>query len=200
MQQRVALAKEKAAKKARGEKLVGRIDKATAMAYAFEEVFSEYHHKPAMKFIKDGRTDPKKRSTTYFRQAAELADSVKADYETFVRAQFYWMHEWFARECKTHELRGRFGGFPAVERYEQYCKLVAKKEIPAQVSATSLGVATITDQELDTINAKRLERLMRLWEMDEEQVLIAFAEEGIFDDEWLSENATYLNLVSEGRL
>jgi hypothetical protein len=200
MEQRVAKAREKALKKARGDKLTGRIDKTTAMAYAYEAVFSEYHHKPAMKFIKDGKVDPKKRSATYFRQAAELADSVRADYETFVRAQFYWMHEWFGRECKTHELRGRFGGFPAVDRYRQYRKLVAKKEISGRVSATSLGVAHISDRELDTINEKRLNRLMRLWDMDEEEVLIAFSTEGIFDEEWLSENEVYQRLSEEGRL
>lgn len=200
MQERVAKAREVAAKKARGEKLTGSVDPVLAMAYAYEEVFSEYHHKPAMKFIKNGRVDHTKRSTAYFQQAATLADSVKADYETFVRAQFYWMHEWFGRECKTHELRGRFGGFPAVDRYKQYQKLVKDGTISGKVSATSLGVATITDQELDKINEARLERLMRLWEMDEEGVLIAFSAEGIFDDEWLAENETFLNLVAEGKL
>lgn len=199
-QQRINKAKEIALKKAQGHKLKGKLDPALLMAYAFEEALADYHYRPTMKFIKNRALDPTKKSTQYFTQAAKLATAVCADFGDFVRAQFYWFHIWFGRDCRTHELRSKKGTFSAVERYRQYMRLREEGKAPPKVTATSIGLVETTDQEVDKINEIRLERLSELWELDAEHILLAFAPEGIFDDSWLQKNEVFQRLRRAGRL
>jgi len=199
-QQRIDKAKELAQQKAKGRKLKGKLDPALLMAYAFEEALANYHYRPTMKFIKNRSLDPAKKSTQFFSQAARLATAVCADFGDFVRAQFYWFHMWFGRDCRTHELRSKKGTFSAVERYRQYMRLLEEGKVPSKVTATSIGLVKTTDQEVDKINEIRLERLSELWELDTEHTLLAFAPEGIFDDSWLQKNEVFQRLRTAGRL
>lgn len=189
-EKRVATARALAQKKAAGGKLEGKVSPALGMAYAYEEAFGEYVHRPGLKFIKNGRLDPENVTSSFFAQAARLADSVKADYDEFVRAQFYWIHKWFGRPCRPHELRGKGGKFPAVNRWREYRKLGNMASVSSSVTYT----ATVSEEELDKINKGRLEHLMELWGLDEDQCLIAFVPEGIFDEQWLLGNSSYQRL------
>jgi hypothetical protein len=199
-QKRINKAKEIAMKKAEGKKLKGKLDPALLMAYAFEEALADYHYRPTMKFIKNRTLDPSKKSTQYFTQAARLATAAGADFGDFVRAQFYWFHVWFGRDCRTHELRSKKGTFSAIERYRQWMKLRGEGKVPSKVTATSVSLATPSDQEVDKINLIRLDRLCELWDLDPRRAIIAFAPEGIFDQDWLDRNPTYRQLRAEGRL
>lgn len=166
------------------------------MAYAYEEAFGNYVHRPGLRFIKNGRLDPENVTSTYFEQAAKMADSIGADYDEYVKAQFYWIHRWFGRPCKPHELRGRGGKFPAIRRWREFKKL----EDGPDVSSSVTHIASISKEELDKINKDRLEQLMKLWGMDVAECLITFVPEGIFDEQWLSSNSCYQKLKRLGRI
>lgn len=73
-------------------------------------------------------------------------------------------------------------------------------EISAKVETAELVVATVTDQELDKINKNRLERLMAVWGVDEEQCMERFAPAGLFDFRWLVKQAIFKKLKKEQRL
>lgn len=197
---RASKAKEIATRRAAGEKIRKTFDPALGMAYAYESVLGEYSHNPALRYLKGGKLDPANPTTKCFGQAAIIADHLNADYEDYVWAQFYWMHTWFGRECADHELRGRKGQIPAAERYMTYMDLVAKGEISRKVYALPVVESRTPIVNLDRINEKRLDRLMRVWKLTEEEVYLRFAADGVFDHPWLLKRPAYRSLKSQGRL
>jgi hypothetical protein len=67
-------------------------------------------------------------------------------------------------------------------------------------SSVTYVAAAISKEELDKINKDRMQHLMGIWGMDEDQCLIAFVPEGIFDEQWLATNNHYQKLKREGHL
>lgn len=154
------------------------------MAYAYEEILGEYLHKTIC-YIKRGKLDPKNRTTPMFKQAALLANQNKADYTDWVRAQFYWIHKWFGRKCLPFELRGTSGRFPANERYRVWKQMVRKGEISPTTSSIVLEAPILYPEEKHKANMKRLQKLMKIHDCSEQQILDTFENEGIFDLDWL---------------
>jgi hypothetical protein len=192
-----ALARQKAIDKAKGvSKATPKEDPARSMAYAYEEVLGLYIHKPALNFIK--KWDPHHRNSNYFRLAAERADSVGADHTEFVWAQFYFMHTWYGREARPHELRSK----AAIERWENYTQLKADGTISGEgkVYSSALPTKKMSWNTIDKINNGRLVKLMRVWNLSAEEVIINFADTEVFDEKWLKKNPIYLQLKSEGRV
>lgn len=173
---------------------------AQQMAYAYEQVLGEYTHRPALKFIKNW--DPEHINAKYFGQAAKIADQLEAPYLDFVWAQFYWFHRWFGREAKPYELRsGRRGGagssVTAQDRYTRWVKLTRGSSDVGRVYSSQIP-AMVCSKKLDTLNQKRLTRIMTKWEVDEEEAIARF--HPLFDENWLKKNPTYRRLRKEGHL
>lgn len=171
------------------------------MALAYETVLGEYRLKPTLRWVnRHSDLDPESRVYKALLEAAKIADEIKAPYEDFCRAQFYWVHRTQKRAAKPFELRGRTSAFPAKERYDEYKRRVESGEIPAVVESKVIRTAVITDQELDRINKTRLERLMLEWGLDEAQCIERFAPVGIFDTRWLIHNSVFNELKRLGRI
>ena len=186
-------ARQKAIDKAQGKKqTTNKADPARAMAYAYEEVLGRYSHRPTLNFIKSW--DPDHRNSSYFRIAASHADQLGADYEEFVWAQFYFIHTWYGRATKPHELRSK----TSIERYGDFKKLVADGTTSGRVFSSVIPSKGLDKDQIDKINQGRLVKLMRVWELPAEEVFIKF--EDIFDTKWLKRNALYKQLKREGRV
>jgi len=171
------------------------------MALAYEAVLGEYRLKPTLRWVnRHSELDPESRVYKALLEASKIADEIKAPYEDFCRAQFFWIHRTQRRAAKPYELRGRTGAFPAKERYKEYRKRVDSGEISASVESRVIFNAKITDQELDRINKTRLERLMLDWGLDERQCIERFAPVGIFDTRWLIHNSVFNELKRLGRI
>lgn len=171
------------------------------MAYAYEEALAAYCHAPGLKYLKGSSVTSVKGAYQKFKLAAEVADQCKADYTSFVQAQFYWFDKWFKRAPKVWELSGKSTKFPAPNRYLEYLKIKSSQHVPEKVQSVSRR-AQISPQKLDKINEMRLAELQRSWGIDEEEVFIRFARPGIgyFDAAWLRKHPTYRRLRQEQKL
>jgi hypothetical protein len=197
------LARQKAQERA-GRKTPGKtLPRALRMAQAYESVLGEYLHRPGLRYlgVSGAKLDPKRqRANTMFESAARLADEEGANYEDWVRAQFYWIHQWFGRPAKLYELQGQKGQRPAKYRYNEWLSIVGRGAgVTGKVSSIVQETATVGESEVDKINKKRLERLMEAYDLSEEDALVAFAPEGVFDPEWLSVHPPYLALREAGK-
>lgn len=195
------LARQKARERAGKKMPAKKLSPAVQMAQAYEMVLGEYLHHPTLSYFKGADLDPKMRTTAQFTEAAKMADEVGADYEKWVRAQFYWIHEWYGRFCKVYELRGKKGRRPAKDRYKEWLSIVEKQEgVTGKVASIVQKAPKIETSKVDKINETRLRRLMQAYDQTEEEILLAFSDEGIFDHDWLKTNSTYTRLLEAGKI
>ena len=176
-----------------------KLNSATQMAYAYEEMLGEYCHKP-ISYVRNGKLDLSKRSGQTFQSAANLADKYKADYVDWCRAQFYFIHQWYGRACKIYELRGEKGPYPAPKRYREWCQMVRKGAISPTVSSIILAAPSIDTDYQDRVNNKRLRRLMESYQKSEAEVFEAFSHQDIFDRSWLNKHPIFLSLKQKNKI
>lgn len=196
----VNVSKKKAELRINGELTLSKMSPAMRMAYVYEEVYLLYQHQPKLSEDSKRRliTD---RSRIAFQKAANLADSVGADYHTYVKAQFYWIHKWRGRACKIYEMHSESGKYSAVGRYKAYVEHMNSGErMEEDICRPYVKVASIKNSELYQANKDRMKRLKKVWGLDEEAILLAFFHEGVFDLDWLITNETYCRLKSEKKL
>jgi len=175
---------------------------AYSMAVAYESILATYSHSPAKRAFY-GRIVPGQRNYTVWLRAAELADALKADYETFVRAQFFAFDQWFSRAPKPWELGSTKSKNNAAVRYWNFLKQNPDVEVASKQQAV---VDTTTPsgrrQALSTSRAARfsaseraLQVMMKNYKCTAERIFALFETEAsaasVFDTEWLSENALW---------
>lgn len=178
----------KKAQALQGRRVPGKqLDPVLRMTYAFEQVYGEYIYKPDYYFGKSTYTScagMPPRSREAFERAVKKADIAKADYVDWVRAHFYWVHILYGRSCKIWELATKH----SITRYQEWKKLVDKGEISGKVTSIVLPATEIEETKVDQINKERLRRLMKAYDKTEAEIITAFANENIFDPEWLAEH------------
>lgn len=176
--------------------------KVREMTYTYEMILGEYSHHPALKFVK-GMVSPENNPRAFgqFKRAALIADQIDVDYETYLRAQFYWFDKWFNRAPKPYELSSLKSKFPAPERVRKYLQLLAEGKARKVVTCIGKRVQ-IDSKEIDKCNDRKMSQLMQQWGLPEEIVLLRFARPGIgyFDQSWLRKNKIWIRLRQEGRL
>lgn len=155
---------------------------ALALGFAYERALGEYLRKPALRYftrIGDRGIDP--RTMTALRKALAISKEHDVDFETYVRAQFYWFHKWFRRAPKIFELCGANGRFSARKRLTEYLKLTGSP----RVSSTELPPIETAPEVLDKINEKRVQQIQRIYGCSRQEILNVFGPEGVFDVGWL---------------
>jgi hypothetical protein len=170
---------------------------AMSLGFAYEKVLGEYIHQPSLRFFKKIGTDGITPQTMGFLcKAASIAEHHEVDVETYVRAQFYWFHQWFRRPPKVRELCSVKGKFPATRRLTEYLKLTRDK----RVFSVELPSGKLGHEELDRINRERLEELVETWGKTHTEILEMFAPAGVFDVEWLAQHPIWQRLAHKGKL
>ena len=170
--------------------------KAIEMGFAYEAVLGRYKHCPTLQYFKLGKDGFRSRTITFLFKAATLADTANVSYTTWVESQFYWFHKWFRRPPKIQELSGQGGKFPASRRYQDFTKL----QLQGQVTSDKLPREPTSKEELDKINAERLQQLCGAWGLSEIEIIAQFGQSGIFDAAWLKRNAIFQQLKREQKL
>jgi hypothetical protein len=196
MQQRIEAAKALAKAKKNGTVKAAPMNtekaKAMNMGYAFEAELGYYLHKPTLQyFSKLGANGFTKSTLTMLSRAVTLAEKYNVDYQTYMKAQFYWFHKWFRRPPRLFEITGGKGKYPAERRLREYIELKPSEEVSSMVMPTT----GIEKETLDKINEKRLEQLSEIWDKTEEEVLRLFSE--VFDPAWLKRNPVYQKLQAQ---
>jgi len=157
--------------------------KAMAIGFAYEKILGEYLHQPTLKyFTKIGERGITPRTMALLRKAATIAEKHNIDPETYVRAQFFWFHQWFRRPPKINNLCGTEGKFPATRRVSEYLKLHKGKQV---YSFELPALHEMDAEKLDRINRQRLKQLAETWDKPHNEILRIFAPAGVFDAEWL---------------
>jgi hypothetical protein len=142
-----------------------------------------------------------------FLRASDLADALKVDYETFIRAQFYWFQAWFnGKRPLPYQLSTKGGDYSAAQRVTLYQDAIAQGKInPTRaILGPDMRPAKATRKQHHELSSRALQSLMEGWDSTEEEVLRVFARDecaaDFFDLEWLSQNKTYRRLKQQGEL
>ena len=174
--------------------------KAIEMSMIYEDIFSRYIHNPTYKFIKKSTSEStKQRHLTCFLKAAKIAEENNVSYQTYIEAQFYYLHQWLHRPPRPSELISSTSGFDSRKRLREYLKL-SKLQRNQDISSPVISRPAISKKDLEKINMKRLKELQKTWNMGEIEIFTNFSHSGMFDIEWLNKQAAYQSLKEGGIL
>jgi hypothetical protein len=178
--------------------------KAYEMAAEYEAALKIYRKKPFLKVFKTRVLSEQAHKVLL--RAANFAEELDVDYETYMKAQFWAMHEWFKRPPKLHQIASFKTKVPAKERVKLYLKATRQGQFNSKREIRSLSrPAPKVSLSVRFQNSERqLRRLMKNYGESEEKILCRFASKRTsytyFDREWLRENPTYQRLLQEGRI
>lgn len=176
------------------------------VAHAYEHCLGVYRIRRALRYLR-GDVQPGSPNYASWVAAARCADELGMDYLTYVRAQFWFFHRWFARAASPHELRhSATGKVPAMERARAYAELLASGEVPPDhdvcakaLAAAPRPVGARAEQSEDT-----LRQLCKRHEMSVDDVFRNFARgsgaAALFDRAWLDAHPVYCALRDAGEL
>lgn len=176
--------------------------RAHSMAVAYESAMQEYRNNRFLKVFK-GSPLLYEKTYGYLLRAAQFADELGVDYETYIKAQFWAMHEWYKRSPKLHHIASFKSKVPSKERVTLYLAAIRKGAVSAerQVRGISRRAPRVSLSVRFQNSERQLKRLMKTYQETEEQILCRFATtSSYFDREWLMANDTYRRLSAEGRI
>lgn len=152
------------------------------------------------------RLKPGDRMWAHALKAAQQAEEIGVDYDTYVRAQFYWFDQWFLKAPRFWEITSLKGRYNAVERVRAYQREVAagkldpKRVVTGRVRAAPKIPASVRLQQ----GARTLRALMATHRASEEQILRSFASGPqaalYFDQAFLKQNPTFQRLRAAGQI
>lgn len=179
--------------------------RAWTMARTYGAVLAEYRGEPTRHDY--APTPPNARMFPVWLRAADLADALGVDYETFVKAQFYWFDRWFhGRRPLPYQLSTSKGAYSAVQRITLYQDAVRRGKVSPDrtVRGPDMQPVKASPERLWELSQRTLESLMKNWGKSEEEILRVFARDicasDFFDLDWLRHNQTYRRLKQQGDL
>lgn len=183
----------------------GEVAKAQAVALAYEKLLGLYKHNPTLKYLKC-QVGPEQPAYGIWLRAAKLADEIGLDYVTFVKAQFYFMDQWYSRAPKPQEVASYKGEYSAQKRAETFVREIRDGGIsPKKVICGRVRPKPNISQQAKFHQCEvQLKKFMQNLHATEEEVLLRFATKesarNYFDLSWLAQNETYQRLRAAGRL
>ena len=190
--------------------------RAYGLAVAYERALATYTNQPGLRYLK-GRVAPGEPNWGNWLRAAQVADDMGVDYDTFVRAQFWAFDRWYSRAPKPQELGSTRSEQNAGERVRQFFEAAERGEVDVErrivgLQRSVIDTTTARGRRKANISVPRDQRfayaqrqlhtLMRNYDCSEEQILRTFCTKpgAYFDREWLQENPTYRRLLAAGEV
>ena len=168
------------------------------MALTYEKALSNYVRNPTLKYLK-GLVKRDTREYGIWLKCVENAKELGVDYETYIRAQFYYFDKW--RQCppKAQECCSRKS-----ERNSIYRVVAYLSEEPNNKS-TVLGPTKsyfVPDRVKAEDSSWQMRAMMQNFKTDEKGVFLHFGKQSVlyFDKEWLKNNNIYNSLVERGEI
>ncbi len=165
-----------------------------SMAKTFEGYVRVYKNKPFLKVFKDTLSPSSKRT---LKKACEIAESLKIDYDTYVRAQFWWFDKCFSIAPKLHQLASGGKTCTPKVRAEQYLEHIEKFSVANKGQIVSKAVpAPKQDKSVKhEMCEANLNRMMQTYNKTEAEIYAAFNGKSLelfFDGEWLAQRPVYV--------
>ena len=170
-------------------------DKVLEFSDAYQERVKRYKKQPYLTFPP---LSTRKKSYGQFLKAAKLAEHLEVGIATFIEAQFFWFHRWFARAPKSWELSGGGGKMPSATRVKVYIALQEEEHGAfAAVISEETRAKKLSQKDMHAYYSRLLTDLLSDGSTEEE-ALVDFHH--VFPQSFLQTRDVYLALVQEGTL
>lgn len=175
-----------------------------SMAIAYEKALGKYRDEPTLRFLKGGRVDKEHRNYNTWKRAVKFAADLAIDYDTYVRAQFWYFDKIFNRYPKVFELASFRTKTPAKERVLLFLAensfAISTKTVVGPVRKAETVPKSVRWRYSDT----QLRSFMKNYSITEEEVFRRFAIGKdaylYFDKSWLEQNDAYNTLKRTGEI
>jgi len=176
--------------------------KALALAREYLHQLQEYKRN---RFLQLPQGWLKKQGRTWQR-AVSHAEKCCVDFETYVKAQFWFFHTVAGRAPRAPEMASYRTQYNSVWRVYAYLEAKAKGDmsINADISSRVLKVPKITNEQRFAHCLRTLQSLMKNHRKTEEEILRVYAKGAYaalyFDFDWLNQQPTYQRLREAGQV
>lgn len=180
----------------------GEESRAWIIARIYESFIRTYRQQPMFKYWKkDVLTD---KATRVLLRAADHADKLGMDYYSYIRAQFWWFHDKFARAPNLNEIASYKTKIHSSERARVYRNKVKAGYINEQdpIISKAISPKRVAKEVRFQQSEITLQKMMDTFDVTEEQVFKVFSKQifSYFDREWLRQQPTYLRLKKSGEI